>query len=94
MNHNTQLGTKLGVTLTDIAKNEGSILHSSDSVKRWQSKREKMANSPSTCFFFDTKDLSYDDFKSSDEPEFLYHKSLEKKNSSSGQSNSAKQDLV
>ncbi|APS58876.1 hypothetical protein [Piscirickettsia salmonis] len=85
-----QLGTKLGVTLTDIARNEGSLLHSSDSVKHWQSKREQMANSPSTCFFFDTKDLSYDNFKSSDEPEFIYHKSLEKKNSSSGQSNSVK----
>ncbi|MGJ3495630.1 hypothetical protein ACR9PT_13845 [Piscirickettsia salmonis] len=89
-----QLGTKLGESLIDIAKNNGSFLNFPGTVQKFQNQQSRMHSSFPELFLFDKKKLPNRNFEILSEPGFFYHKSLEKKNGSPGESKCSDQPDV
>ncbi|AKP73804.1 hypothetical protein Psal006b_01782 [Piscirickettsia salmonis] len=74
-----QLGTKLGTTLADVAKNSESILHSPDSVKRWQNQQNQQDQQSQNRSLLLTQGVLLPSVlrDTQEEPDFFYNKSLQ-----------------
>ncbi|RNC76678.1 hypothetical protein DA717_14610, partial [Piscirickettsiaceae bacterium NZ-RLO2] len=74
-----QLGTKLGTTLADVAKNSEGILHSPDSVKRWQDQQNQQGQQGQNKSLLFTQRVLLPSVlrDTQEEPDFFYNKPLQ-----------------